>query len=196
MTLFTPEHEGNTPLSPEESLGLLPNLSTREELNQWERENILKAGDWALRQGFNPLNIVSEQFVRKLHLKMFDDTWQWAGSYRSTEKNIGVAAHEIRDNIASALGDVRFWIEEQTYDPDEIAVRFHHRLVYIHPFPNGNGRFSRLIAELLIVSLKCEPFTWGTNVLINPREARVTYLAALHAADAGDIGPLLRFARS
>src|SRR4051812_1649384 len=137
MTLFE-DAVGNTPLSAEESIGLLPSLSTRDELNQWERENILKAGVWANGLALKPLELLTEGFIRTLHARMFEDTWKWAGQYRKTEKNIGVPVPEIRDKIAILLGDVRFWIEKTTYEPNEIAVRFHHRLVWIHPFPNGN----------------------------------------------------------
>lgn len=194
MMLFA--DEGNTPLSAEESIGLLPSLSTKDELNQWERENIIKAGDWALSLALKPANVVTEEFIRALHTRMFEDTWEWAGQYRKTEKNIGVAAHEIREKIAVLVGDVRFWLEKSTYGPDEIAVRFHHRLVLIHPFPNGNGRCSRLIADLLVQAMGKETFTWGTTDLIKPGEARATYLDALRAADKGDIHPLLNFARA
>jgi Fic-DOC domain mobile mystery protein B len=195
MTLFE-DAVGNTPLSAEESIGLLPSLSTRDELNQWERENILKAGVWANGLALKPLELLTEGFIRTLHSRMFEDTWKWAGQYRKTEKNIGVPVPEICDKIAILLGDVRFWIVKTTYEPNEIAVRFHHRLVWIHPFPNGNGRCSRLIADLLIQALGKETFSWGTRDLNKLGEARVTYLAALRLADEGNIQPLLAFARS
>jgi Fic-DOC domain mobile mystery protein B len=195
MTLFE-DAEGNTPLSAEESIGLLPSLSTKAELNQWERENILKAVRWVQGLALKPLNVVTEGFIRALHTRMFEDTWEWAGQYRKTEKNIGVPPHEIREKIAVLLGDTRFWIENATYEPDEIAVRFHHRLVLVHPFPNGNGRCARLSAELLIQALGWQRFTWGTKDLIKPGEARAAYLAALRSADNGNIQPLIAFARS
>jgi Fic-DOC domain mobile mystery protein B len=195
MTLFE-DVGGNTPLSAEECIGLLPSLSTRDELNQWERENILKAVSWAQGFAMKPVNLLTEGFIRTLHARMFEDTWKWAGKYRKTEKNIGVPVPEIREKIAVLLGDVRFWIEKATYEPDEIALRFHHRLVLIHPFPNGNGRCSRLIADLLIQALGKEVFSWGTRDLIKPAEARVTYLTALRSANDGNIQSLLVFARS
>src|SRR5579864_1983912 len=132
--------EPNTPLSPEELADLIPSLATKEELNEWERENILRAREWAISDRTSPTDMASDEYVRKLHLRMFDQTWKWAGQYRRTEKNIGIAVYQIREQLAALLGDVRYWIEHRTYPPDEIAVRFHYRLVAIHPFPNGNGR--------------------------------------------------------
>jgi Fic-DOC domain mobile mystery protein B len=148
MNLFE-TGDGNTPLSPEELADLIPDLTTKEELNEWERQNILEAFAWALNsrnlQRNDPL---SETYVRDLHQRMFDQTWKWAGTYRTTEKNIGIPHHQIRESLAVLLGDARYWMEHQTFEPDEIAIRFHHRLVAIHPFANGNGRHARLIADV------------------------------------------------
>jgi Fic-DOC domain mobile mystery protein B len=188
--------DGNTPLSPEELADLIPSLATKEELNEWERENILLARDWATGDRTSPTDMVSDEYVRKLHLRMFDQTWKWAGQYRRTEKNIGVPFHEIRERLAALFGDVRYWIENGTYSPDDIAVRFHHRLVAIHPFPNGNGRHARLMAEVLVMKLGRAAFTWGPTDLIKQGESRARYLDAMRAADNGDIQPLLEFARS
>ena len=127
---------------------------------------------------------------------MFDQTWKWAGQYRKTEKNIGVPFQEIRERIATVLGDVCYWIDHQTYPPDELAIRFHHRLVLIHAFPNGNGRHARMIADLLVMSLGGAAFTWGAVNLTAKGQARASYLETLRIADDGDIGPLLKFARS
>lgn len=121
---------------------LIPNLA-QEELNEWERENILLAREWATQDRTSPIAMASDEYVRKLHGKMFDETWKWAGTYRLTEKNIGVPVHEIRERLVALFRNVRYWIENSTYSADETAVRFHHRLVLIHPFPNGNGRHAR-----------------------------------------------------
>lgn len=186
----------NTPLSPEELADLIPNLATKEELNEWERENILRAREWAIGDRTGAANMASDTYVRKLHLRMFDQTWKWAGQYRQTEKNIGIPVYQIREQLGALLGDVRYWIEHGTYPPDEIAVRFHHRLVVIHPFPNGNGRHARLIADLLAIKLERPAFTWGATDLVKPGEARARYLDAIRSADKGDLQPLARFARS
>ncbi|HLJ29776.1 MAG TPA: mobile mystery protein B [Candidatus Angelobacter sp.] len=188
--------DSNTPLSPEELADLIPSLATKEELNEWERENILRAREWAIRDRTSPLDMASDAYVRKLHLKMFDQTWKWAGQYRRTEKNIGIPFHQIREHLVALLGDVRYWLQHSTFPPDEIAVRFHHHLVVIHPFPNGNGRHARLIADLFVMKLGRAAFTWGATDLVKPGEARARYLDAVRAADQGDIQPLIKFARS
>ena len=196
MTILATTSDGNTPLSPEELAGLIPNLATKEELNEWERENILRGREWAVGDRTSPTDMVSHEYVRKLHKRMFDETWKWAGDYRHTEKNIGVSVHEIRERLMALFGDTRYWIENGTYLPDEIAVRFHYRLVFIHPFSNGNGRHARLIADIIAVKLGRPTFTWGSANLVKEGEARTTYLEAIRAADDGDIQPLLNFARS
>jgi Fic-DOC domain mobile mystery protein B len=196
MTTLGTTSGGNTPLSPEELRDLIPSLATKQELNEWERENILLGRDWATADRTSPVGIASEEYVRKLHTKMFDQTWKWAGEYRRTEKNLGVPVHEIRDRFMALCGDLRYWIENSTYSPDEIAVRFHHRLVYIHPFSNGNGRHARLVADVLATKLGRPLFTWGSANLIKEGEARRKYLEAIKTADSGDIQLLLKFARS
>jgi len=187
---------GNTPLSTEELADLIPSLATKEELNEWERENILQAREWATRDRTSPNDMVSDKYIRILHQKMFDQTWKWAGQYRRTEKNIGVPFHEIPERLGVLAGDVRYWIEHSTFSSDEIAVRFHYRLVSIHPFPNGNGRHARLISDILAMKLGRPPFTWGSTDLIRQGEARAKYLGTIRAADNGDIRSLLEFARS
>jgi Fic-DOC domain mobile mystery protein B len=129
MTIFT-TGDGNTPLSPEEQDDLIPDLTTKEELNEWERQNILEAYTWALEQrNLNRQDPFAEAYVREMHLRMFDQTWKWAGIYRTTEKNIGIPHYQIREALAVLLGDARYWVEHQTFEPDELAIRFHHRLV-------------------------------------------------------------------
>jgi len=188
--------DGNTPLAPEELDDLIPNLGMREELNEWERENILRARRWAFGRSLASSNPVSDEYIRKLHRRMFDQTWKWAGVYRKTEKTIGVQVQQMREMLAALLGDANYWIENNTYTADEIALRFHHRLVLIHLFPNGTGRHARLIADVLAVKLGRPVFSWGRLSLIKPAEARERYLQALRTADAGDVVALIEFARS
>ena len=196
MKLFA-EGDGNTPLTPDEEADLIPNLGTRDELNEWERLNILRAYFWALdRRRLRRLDPLEEPYVQDLHRRMFDQTWKWAGRYRSTERNLGIAPHLIRDALAGLLGDARYWVEHGTYAPDEIAVRLHHRMVFIHPFANGNGRHARLMADVLALRLGRPVFTWGSAELVRTGDFRARYIAALRAADGNDIQPLLRFARS
>jgi Fic-DOC domain mobile mystery protein B len=127
---------------------------------------------------------------------MFDQTWKWAGAYRSTEKNIGIEHYQVREALATLLGDARYWLEHQTFPPDEVAVRFHHRLVWIHPFANGNGRHARIMADILVERQGRPVFTWGGAGIVPPGEFRSRYIQALRAADAGDLRPILKFARS
>jgi Fic-DOC domain mobile mystery protein B len=127
---------------------------------------------------------------------MFNDVWRWAGDFRKTERNIGIEAWRIPVELRTLLGDAQAWVEHKSYSPDEIAVRFHHRLVWIHPFPNGNGRHARLIADLLIIQLGEPPFTWGGGSLRETTDLRSAYVSALRAADNYDIQPLLAFART
>jgi len=127
---------------------------------------------------------------------MLGDVWQWAGKFRTTERNIGIRFYEIPMALQQLLGDAKVWIEHQSYGHDEIAIRFHHRLVQIHPFPNGNGRHSRLMADLLMIQLGGDRFSWGSTNLQSVSEVRRRYIAALQAADNFDLRPLLEFARS
>jgi Fic-DOC domain mobile mystery protein B len=196
LKLFSEGHH-NTPLSPDEQADLIPSLSTQEELNEWERQNILEAYAWALsRRNLRRNDPLTEPYIRELHRRMFDETWRWAGNYRNSEKNIGIPHREIRDRLGGLLGDAGYWLEHQTYPADEIAVRFHHRLVAIHPFANGNGRHARLMADILAQKQNAPAFTWGSANLGSTGVMRRQYIEALQAADAHDIQPLLQFARS
>jgi Fic-DOC domain mobile mystery protein B len=192
----TTNDDGKTPLTADELTDLIPSLSTKEELNEWERENIIEGREWAERDRTPATEMLSDGYIRKLHLKMFDQTWKWAGQYRKTEKNIGVPVHRIREELVILLGDAKYWIEHDTYSADEIALRFHHRLIQVCPFPNGNGRHARLIADVLAMKRGRPVFSWGAADLVKTGEARSHYLRAIRAADAGDIQPLLIFARS
>ncbi|WCK05743.1 mobile mystery protein B [Agrobacterium tumefaciens] len=198
MTDLFQEPEDATPLEPQEREGLLQTWIThRRDLNEAEEENIVEGAAWARGRRRLPFErMLSEDFMRTLHKRMFGDVWQWAGTFRSTERNIDVQAYRIGMELASSLSDIRYWIEHKTFPPDEIAIRFHHRLVAIHPFPNGNGRHARLAADLLIERLGGDPFTWGGGSLANVGELRARYVGALRAADNHDIAPLLEFARS
>jgi Fic-DOC domain mobile mystery protein B len=195
MSLIT-EGDGNTPLTEEEMADLIPDLATKQDLNEWERENILRARTWADDDRTILFDIVTDKFVRKLHSKMFDDTWKWAGEYRKTEKNLGVPVGQIREKLSVLFGDARYWIENKTYPAQEVAIRFHHRLVAIHAFPNGNGRHSRLIADILLEKQSFPPLGWGDKSLVKDGTARENYIQALRDADNGNIQPLLDFAHS
>ncbi|GBE07886.1 fic/DOC family protein [bacterium BMS3Bbin11] len=183
-----------TPLTAEEREELIPAYITlRRELNEAEQTNILAAEQWAF---LRKRDVLKQQFLSNLHKRMFGRVWRWAGKFRQTERNIGIPAYKIPNDLQLLLDDCRYWIEHSTYEPDEIASRFHHRLVEIHPFPNGNGRHARLATDLLLKSLGQERFTWGQVSLIDAGEARKTYVSALRAADKHNIKPLMKFVRS
>ena len=191
-SLDPPEHA--TPLTPEEREGLIPShVTLQSELNELEQQNILEADTWTSLRKRDPLG---EPFGRNLHRRMFRDVWAWAGTYRTSNKNLGVDWQLILPRLYEAMEQTRFWTDNKTFPPDEIAVRFHHTLVSIHPFPNGNGRWSRLMADILIVKLGGKRFTWGGGALRAADETRKTYIAALKSADNQDFAPLLAFARS
>jgi Fic-DOC domain mobile mystery protein B len=192
--------KGQTPLDEDEKDGLLiPSITTRGELDEVEQRNIEDAIRWTVerRRKFKPSEVLTENFIRGLHRKMLGSVWEWAGQFRQSDKNIGVDKYQIGVELRILLDDCKFWIENETFSQDEIAVRFKHRIVSIHCFANGNGRHSRLIGDIIVEKLfGHDVFTWGGNKLIASGELRSTYLAALRAADSGNYEPLVTFARS
>ena len=189
-----PQDDGGTELTEEEREGLTPSYITlRSELNEAEQANILEAEEWAFAR---KRDLLEEKFLNNLHRRMYGNVWRWAGRYRTSGKNIGIDAYRIPTDLRQLLDDCRYWIENGTYEPDEIAVRFHYRIVSIHCYPNGNGRHARLAADLLLRSMGHERFSWGGKNLVDVGETRGRYIAALQAADKHDIGPLLEFVRS
>ena len=190
-----PEDDGQTPLTHEELEGLkLTHITMRGELNEAEQANIITAQSWAYRRKNNVLTI---DYLTELHLRMFNRVWKWAGKYRTSGKNIGdVEAYQIQTELKKLVDDTQFWIENNTYQPDEIAARFHHRLVFIHAFPNGNGRHARMATDLLLREMGKEPFTWGSASYADPAETRKRYIDALHAADKYEFEKLFGFVRS
>jgi len=188
--------EGATPIDPNETKGLLlTHITTREELDRWEQDNILEAFAWLDKT--KPTDILNEQFVRELHKRMFRNVWKWAGKFRKMDKNIGGPWHQISMGLKNLCDDALLWIQLRDESPEEIAVRFHHRLVSIHPFPNGNGRHARIMADILLENvLHSLRFSWGGRDLSNASEVRSRYIDALHEADKGNYQSLLEFARS
>ena len=185
-------------LDEEEKDGLLIlTIATRGELDEFEQQNIEKAVQWILGRTFKPELFFTEDFVRMLHKRMYADVWAWAGDFRKTNKNIGVDKWQIPSDLKYLLDDAKYWHENNTYTQDEIAVRFKHRIVSIHCFPNGNGRHSRLLADIIIEKIYKQPvFSWGAANLSDEGDARKSYLKAIKTADRGDYSLLLAFARS
>jgi Fic-DOC domain mobile mystery protein B len=192
--------EGQTPLDEEEKEGLLiESVTTRGELDEVEQRNIEEAIRWTIgrRRKFTASEILTEEFIKLVHKRMLAGVWQWAGSFRNSNKNLGVNKYQISTDLRMLLDDCKFWVENNTYPPDEIAVRFKHRIVSIHCFSNGNGRHSRLIADIIIEKIfGQEVFTWGSQSLIRSSDMRATYLNALREADKGSYINLIAFARS
>jgi Fic-DOC domain mobile mystery protein B len=190
--------DGQTPLEEEEKEGLLiPTITTRGELDEFEQLNIERAIRWLLTRKITKEELLTEKFIKLVHKKMYDQVWTWAGEFRKTNKNLGVEWHHIPVQLRLLLNDCTYWIEHNTYPADELAVRFKHRIVSIHCFSNGNGRHSRMMGDLIIEKIFNRPaFTWGAHAdITKATDIRKEYLIAIKAADAGDILPLLTFAR-
>lgn len=189
---------GQTPLEEEELADLkLSTVSNRSELDEFEQLNIEKAMEWVYQQSFTAEEVLTDEFIRKLHKLMFAEVWQWGGKYRLSNKNIGVDKTQILTEIEKLTDDTLFWIVNNTFPADEIAIRFKHQLVAIHPFPNGNGRHARLMADILIHKVFGKArFTWGSASLSKPGEIRIRYIKALQEADKGNLSELLKFALS
>lgn len=186
---------GATPLDPDETVGLIPiHIATQPQLNEWEQANILEAEDWAFSTEHH--SVLSISFLQNLHRKMFDKTWRWAGTFRKSNKNIGVDKMLIAIELKKLFDDIQHQINEAVFSFDEIAARFHHRLLLIHPFANGNGRHSRLMTDILLVNHQQPKFTWGNNNLYPKSETREKYIHALREADKYDYERLLIFVRS
>lgn len=187
--------KGQTPINEEEKAGLkIKSISTMGELDEFEQQNIEEAIEWTLRNAPNTATILSEEFTNLVHKKMFQNVWSWAGNYRLSNKNIGVNYYSIRQELRALLDNCQYWVEHKVYSPDEVVIRFKHGLVSIHLYPNGNGRHSRLMGDILIEALEKEVFTWGSQT-IPQSESRKEYIEALRQADNGDYTALIRFSR-
>ncbi|MDF1516538.1 MAG: mobile mystery protein B [Lutibacter sp.] len=190
--------DGQTPLDEGEKEGLkIKSITTQEELDEFEQLNIEKAVEWTMPSNLKPEKILTEKFIKDLHRKMYGDVWRWAGEFRKSDKNIGVKWTQIGLELKNLLEDTKFWIDNKTFSPEEISIRFKHRIVVIHCFPNGNGRHSRMMADIIIASIfGKEIFSWHKSNMVKADEIRKEYIAALIKADNGDINPLIEFAKN
>lgn len=183
-----------TPLRPEEAEALRVPVVDRRQLNEIEATNVAEGRAWALRSRKDHL---TDDYLTELHKRMFGTVWTWAGLYRTHDVNIGNTPHyEVPVRVRAILADARYWAEHQTYGPHELAIRLHHQLVLVHPFVNGNGRATRMIADVVVKRLKAQPLTWGSASLVDTGAARAAYVAALKRADDHDLEPLIAFATS
>jgi len=184
--------EGATPIDGDEAYALIPShITTQRELNEWESQNIQKATIWGLSRKRSDL--LSLGFVKELHNRMFNETWAWAGKFRQTDKNIGVAWEQVPVEILKLVHDVEHWLTESVFSVEESAIRLHFRMVSIHPFPNGNGRHARLLADILLYNHDLPRIDWGKESLDFTGTTRERYIAALRAADRGDFSQLLSY---
>lgn len=191
---LVPTGDGHTELDEDERNDLIPTyIATRRELFDAEQRNITKA---LLRARPTVERLLDDKYLRELHRSMFGDVWSWAGRYRIRETNIGVEPTLISTAVKTLVDDTRTWIDHTTYPIDEIGARFHHRLVAVHPFVNGNGRHGRIAADLLVAALGQEPFSWGSGLAVDTDRLRRAYREALVAADHDDLHLLLAFVRS
>ncbi|WP_315708589.1 mobile mystery protein B [Brenneria uluponensis] len=190
--------DGATELSPDDLVGLIPSyIETREDLNEFEKSNIQQALTWFSRQKLTYTDVLTVDFCLQLHFQMFNKTWEWAGHLRQKEVNIGnTPPHMISTQVRNILDNVKFWVENETFPVDEICLRLHRDIVWVHPFPNGNGRHSRIFCDALRVVLGSGFFTWGNagNDLVSPDQHRKAYIDALREADRGQYARLIIFA--
>lgn len=190
--------DGQTPIDEDEKEGLLiETITTKRELDEFEQQNIEEAMQWVFGRKFKAKDVFTEKFICNLHKRMYSNVWAWAGEFRKTDKNIGIDKYQIPVELKVLGDDALYWVEHETYTPEEFAVRFKHRIVSIHCFPNGNGRHSRLMGDIIIEKLFGEkPFSWGADNLYKEGDTRTTYLQAVKTTDNADFAPLLDFARS
>jgi len=188
---------GQTPIDEDEKDGLLiPTITTRGELDEFEQLGVEKAIEWTRKRKYGFQQILTEEFVLEMHKRMFEDIWKWAGQFRTSNNNLGIDKNQIPTEIKKLLDDCRYWIDNKVFAGDEIAVRFSHRIVMIHPFSNGNGRHSRLIADILVShGFGLSPFSWGSINLTAQGTARSAYLKALRKSDENEYQSLIEFAR-
>lgn len=185
---------GSTSQDPDETVGLIPDhVVTQSQLNEWEQNNILDSEKWMIGRQFDFTDIMTVDFIKTLHIKMFSRTWKWAGKFRRTNKNIGFDWPIISVELKYLLDDIIYLTENKTYAVNEIAARFHCRLAAVHPFPNGNGRHARLMTDIFLLSQNQKRFTWGNAELMSATSMRKEYISALQAGDKGNYQPLINF---
>lgn len=190
--------DGQTPLDEDEKEGLkIKSITAQKERDEFEQLNIEKAVEWTIHANLKPEKILTEKFIKDLHKKMYGDVWKWAGEFRKSDKNIEIKWTQIGVELKSLLDDSKYWIENKTYLPEEIAIRFKHRIVAIHCFPNGNGRHSRMMADIIMESIfGKEIFSWHKSNMVKADETRKNYIVALKEADNGNINSLIEFAQN
>ena len=190
--------DGQTPLDEDEKEGLkIKSITTQGELDEFEQLNIEKAVEWTIHTNLKQERILTEKFIKDLHKKMYGDVWNWAGEFRKSDKNIGINWTQISIELRSLIDDTKYWIDNNTFSQEEISIRFKHRIVAVHCFANGNGRHSRIMADIIMESIfGKEIFSWNKSNMVKANSVRKEYIDALRKADNGNISPLIKFAKS
>ena len=135
------------------------------------------------------------EWLQQLHYEMFGNVWEWAGKFRSCELSIGIKAYQVPTALKELADDIAFWDKHKTYDIYEVAARLHHRAVQIHPFQNGNGRWSRMLANIYLRQNGSMPVKWQENLLSKENTKRDEYIQALKNADSGNYAKLIAMHR-
>ena len=191
--LTGPKEEGETPL--DDLSGALVDIKTRQELDELEHKNNNKAyAKYLLMNPSKKALPMTYQSLCEIHKDMFGEVWSWAGEKRTSEKNLGVSPVKIGSEIHRFLHELHQW-EKEGAPPSEIAAKMHHRLVAVHPFENGNGRWARLVTNLYLHKNGQPLIQWPTDPDFVEKVFRPQYLAALKSADKGDYKPLLKLHR-
>lgn len=187
------DRDGSTPLDPDQIKGIrFSHLTNMGELDEVEDLNIQKGLEWLYHQKTD--DYLSMQFLCKLHEKLFGDVWKWAGKFRTVEVNISkIRSYDVGPQLINFFEDAKLWIEGGRMGWDEIAAEMHHRLVCIHPFPNGNGRTTRIFTEYVQRRNNQLITTWKASLSHDPKERRKAYIKALQKADKGDFEMLIEF---
>ena len=198
MGLELNNKDGQTPLDEEETEGLkIKSITTQGELDEFEQLNIEKAVEWTIHANLKPERILTEKFIKDLHTEMYGDVWKWAGRFRNSNKNIGIEWTQIGTELKTLIDDAKFWIDNKTFPPEEVSIRFKHRIVAIHCFPNGNGRHSRMIADIIMENVfGLDIFSWNKSNMVKADDTRKKYIVALRKADKGDLSELIKFANN
>ena len=173
---------GQTPLPPELQKGLISkNVQTIGELDEYEEQNIAEGMVWLEDSNANSLNY---SFWLRLHKKLFGNVWNWAGEIRSHD--LGNAdflyPEKVRPALMQLIGDAEYWFKNDTYPKKETIARIHEKLLTIHPFANGNGRWSRILTEYICKQNKIDIPKWNLKSKDDPQKRRKEYIEAVELA--------------
>lgn len=162
-------------------------VQTRSQLDSVEAANILKVVSkyFGRRRPTERMAPFTLQWVKRLHREMFGDVWKWAGRNRTSEINIGVKWHLIDEKLQQLLDDLACWGQSEVGVLEQAAM-LHHRAVQIHPFYNGNGRWARMLANILLHSRGYSSTGWPNELIGTTSIIRDRYIAAIKAADDGN----------